>query len=159
MTCSGALSARSVVHMFESLSVRGLLVAALIAPQSWELLAALDGIEVGLLDSGLQVDLMVAWERAAAVDSMAGSQASMELPFRAAHAEIGCVLRLSERSGERRLAMARMIAVELPALQTALLSGDISYRHVVAIAETAEELDDPADRTWVAAMVLPKARQ
>jgi hypothetical protein len=166
--------------MFELLSVRGVLAAALIAPPSGELLAALDGIEVGLLDSGLQVDLMVAWERVlawaaarqlpvvalvgdaaytAAVDSMAGSQASMEMPFRAAHAEIGCALRLSERSGERRLAMARLIAVELPAVQTALLSGDISYRHAVAIAETAEELDDPADRTWVAATALPKARQ
>ena len=166
--------------MFELLSARGLLAAALIAPPSAEPLVALDGLDVGQLDAGLQVDLMVAWERvaswaaarqlpvvavvgdaayAAAVESMRGSRESAEMPFRASHAEVGCALRLSERSGEHRLRMARLISVELPAVQSALLSGDISYRHAVAIAETAQELDTPADRAFVAAKVLPKARR
>ena len=166
--------------MFETLSARGVLAAALIAPPSWELLAALDGLDAAKLDAGLQVDLMVAWERAmawvrgrqlpviavvgdaafvAASESMKGSGCSAEMPFRASHAEIGCALALSERSGEHRLRMAQMISVELPAVQTALLSGDISYQHAVAIAETAQELDDPADRTLIAAAVLTKARR
>jgi hypothetical protein len=166
--------------MFECLSDRGVLAAALIAPPSAELFGALDGIDVTELDGGLQVDLMVAWERAAAwvaarqlpviavvgdvalaaaSEAMKGSSCSTEMAYRASHAEIGCALRVSERNGERRLAMARIISVELPAVQTALLLGDISYWHAVAIAETAEELDDPGDRTWVAATVLTKARQ
>jgi hypothetical protein len=165
--------------MFELLSARGVLAASLIAPPSVELLAALDGIDVVGLDAGLQVDLMVAWERvlawmaarqlpvvavvgdvafADAVEVMKGSGFSTEMPFRASHAEIGAALRLTERGGERRLSMAQMIVVELPAVQAALLSGDRSYRHAIAIAETAEELDDPAHRRWVAARVLPKAR-
>ena len=157
-----------------------MLAAALIAPPSVELLAALDGIDVAELDAGLQVDLMVAWERmlawvaarqlpvismvgdaayADAVRSMKGSGYSEEMPYRASHAEIGCALRLTEQGGQHRLDMAQLIAVELPAVQTALLSGDISYRHAVAIAETARELENPADRQWVAARVLPKARR
>ena len=179
-TFSRAHPSRSVVHMFECLSVRGLLAAALIAPPSAELLGALVGVDVRRLDPGLQVDLMVAWERAAAwaaacqlpviavvgdaafaatSEAMKGSGCSEEMPFRAAHAEIGCALRLSEPGGQDRLAMAAMIAVELPEVQTALLSGDISYRHAVAIAETAQEIDDPADRQRVACTVLPKARR
>ena len=166
--------------MFEYLSVRGLLAAALIAPPSAELLGALAAVDVRRLDAGLQVDLMVVWERvaawvaacqlpviavvgdvafAAASEAMKDSGYSAEMPFRASHAEIGCALRLSEQSGQGRLDMAQLIAVELPAVHTALLSGDISYRHAVAIAETAQELDDPADRERVAATVLPRARR
>ena len=165
--------------MFELLSARGVIAAALITPPSVELLGALDGIDVQTVDAGLQVDVMVAWERvlawvaarqlpvvavvgdvafAAASKVMKGNGYSAEMPYRASHAEIGCALRVAERTGERRLAMARMISGELPAVQRALLSGDISYRHAVAFAETAEELDDPADRHWVVARVLPKAR-
>jgi hypothetical protein len=169
----------SLVHMFESLKPAGVIAAALIAPPSAELIAALDDIDVSTLDAGLQVDLMVVWERvaawvaarqlpivavvgdvayASAVEAMKASGYSLEMPFRASHAEIGCALRLSEQGGQTRLAMARMIAVELPAVQRALLLGDISYRHAVAIADTAQQIDVPADRTWIAATVLPKAR-
>jgi hypothetical protein len=163
---------------YQALSPRGVIAAALIAPPSAELIAALTSIEVGGLDAGLQVDLMVAWERVTAwvqaqqlpvvavvgdvalADAQArmGPWASTHLPFRASHAEIGCALRLPEREGERRLSMAQMLGENLPAVQTALLCGDISYEHAVAIAETAEEIPDPADRVWVAAKVLPKAR-
>jgi hypothetical protein len=169
-----------VVQVFETLRPAGVIAAALIASPSGELLDALAAIDVTTLEAGLQVDLMVAWERAvawvqarqlpviavvgdvayaAAVAAMQGFEHSMEMPFRASHAEIGCALRESERAGERRLAMARMIAFELPAVQRALLDGDISYRHALAFAETAEEIDDPADRTWLAAQALPKARR
>ena len=152
------------------------MAAALIAPPSVELLSALDGIDVSTLDPGLQVDLMVAWERiaawvaarqlpviavvggvalAATTKAMDGMGYSMEMPFRASHAEIGCALRLTELGGQKRLEMAQLIAVELPAVQAALLTGDISYRHAVAIAETAQEIDDAADRRWVTSKVLP----
>jgi Domain of unknown function (DUF222) len=155
------------------------IAAALIAPPSAALLGALVSINVTALDAGLQVDLMVAWERAAAwvaacqlpvvavvgdvalaaaTETMKGLKYSVEMPFRASHAEIGCALRLSERGGEHRLTMAQMICIELPDVQTALLHGDISYRHAVAIAEACQQLEDPANRTWIAAQVLPKAR-
>jgi hypothetical protein len=52
--------------MFESLTPGGVLAAALIAPPSAELIVALDQIDVRILDAGLQVDLMVAWERCSA---------------------------------------------------------------------------------------------
>jgi hypothetical protein len=165
--------------MFELLTGRGVMAAALIAPPSVELLSALDGIDVSTLDPGLQVDLMVAWERiaawvaarqlpviavvgevalASATKAMKGLSYSMDMPFRASHAEIGCALRLTERGGQLRLEMAQVIAIDLPSVHTALLAGDISYRHAVAIAETAQEIDDAADRQWVTSKVLPKAR-
>jgi hypothetical protein len=165
--------------MFESLSDAGVLAAALIAPPSVELIGALEGLDVAGLDAGLQVDLMVVWGRiaawvaarqlpviavvgevalAAATKAMKGNGYSTEMPHRASHAEIGCALRLTEQGGQKCLEMAELIAVELPTVQTALLNGDISYRHAVAIAETAQEIDDPDDRHWVVAKVLPKAR-
>ena len=95
---------------------------------------------------------------ASATNAMKGRSYSMDMPFRASHAEIGCALRLAERGGQLRLEMAQLIAIDLPSVHTALLAGDISYRHAVAIAETAQEIDDAADQRWVAAKVLPKAR-
>jgi hypothetical protein len=165
--------------MFELLTARGVVTAALITPPSVELIGALNGLDVSTLDARMQVDLMVAWERiaawvaarqlpvivavgevalASATEAMEGLSYSMDMPFRASHAEIGCALRLTELGGQKRLEMAQLIAFDLPSVHTALLAGDLSYRHAVAIAETAQDIDDAADRQWVTSKVLPKAR-
>jgi hypothetical protein len=163
--------------VFDSLSVRALLAAALIAPPSAELLAALGRLDPAKLDAGLQVDLLVAWERAAAwvaacqlpVLALVGdaahaaaadgldSRQSLDVPHRAAHAEVGAALRLSPLTAEGRLEIARMISGRLPDVQAALSVGDISYWHARAIAEATEDMDDAKAR-WVTAQVLPKAR-
>jgi hypothetical protein len=173
----GAGPSDRLEHVFASTSARRLLAAALIAPPSAELLAALGRLDPTQLDAGLQVDLLVAWERAAAwvaacqlpVLALVGDAAyaaaaqaedgrqSADVPFQAAHAEVGAALRLSPAAAERRLEVARMVSGRLPAVQCALSLGDISYWHAQAIALATEELDDAKAR-WVAARVLPKAR-
>jgi hypothetical protein len=171
------MSSGRVEHVFASLSPRGLLAAALIAPPSAELLAALVRLEPAELDAPLQVDLLVAWERvaawvaacqlpviavvgdaahAAAAEGFSASE-SVDVPFRAAYAEVGAALRLAPSTAEGRLDMAREISGRLPDLQAALSVGDISYWHARAIAEATQELDD-AKALWVTARVLSKAR-
>jgi hypothetical protein len=93
---------------------------------------------------------------AAAADGL-DPRESADMPFRAAHAEVGAALRLSPAGAERRLEMARMISGRLPAVQAALSVGDLSYWHAKAIAGATEDLDDEKARR-VAARVLPKAR-
>jgi hypothetical protein len=160
--------------MFESMSPGELLAFALLEPPSAELVGVLARLRPAELDDGLQVDLMVVWERVAAwvaacqqpVVALVGDAAyadairyrpdDYDIPFRAAHAEIGAALLISPNQASRRLHAARLISGRLPAVHAALSAGDISYLHARAIAETTENLDDEK-ALWVAAKVLPKA--
>jgi hypothetical protein len=165
--------------MFDSMSPGELLTFALLEPPSAELVGVLARLRPAELDDGLQVDLMVVWERVAAwvaacqlpvlalVGDVAYQAASdylgtqrdeYDIPFRAAHAEIGVALLISPESAARKLQAARTISGRLSAVHAALSAGDISYLAARAIAETTDHLDDEK-ALWVAAKVLPKAPQ
>ncbi|HEX4432193.1 MAG TPA: DUF222 domain-containing protein [Frankiaceae bacterium] len=162
--------------MFEILSPTGKVAAALIAPPGPSCVHALSDIDPRLLGPSAQVDLLIAWERQSAwicsrvqlsmaavgdtvqADMQAGldSREDAALPRRAAHAEIGMALRLSDVTASGRLMTARALTTELPAVQAALAAGDISFWHAHAIVDATASLS-PEKARIVADRVLPRA--
>ncbi len=174
----GAGSAGIVECMFEYLSPAGVIAAALIAPPGAEVLTALSCIDPFAVSDSAQVDLLVAWEHQArwvaaraqpllvavggTVEALAEGSAqsadSVDMPLRAAHAEIAAALLISEVSASVRLDTARVLTAELPAVLAALAAGEVTPGHVNALIETTENLS--ADkRQWVVDKVLPAARR
>ncbi len=164
-----------LARMFENLSPNGIIAAALIAPPGPDVITALAGIDPRTLSDYLQVDLLVALERqngwlaalcqpaiaavgdtveAAARDS--DRQGFQELALRAAHAEIGAALHVSDQLAGSKLALARELTTELPAVRAALTAGEISIWHAKAIAEATYPLSRAKARI-VADRVLPRA--
>ena len=78
------------------------------------------------------------------------------LPMRAAHAEIGMALGLSDVTASKRLAAARALTVDLPAVQAALAAGAITFWHALTIAEVTFPLS-PENARRVADRVLARA--
>ncbi len=162
--------------MFESLSADGVIAAALIAPPSAELLAALDAVDVDRLDDRRRVDLMIAWDRLAAWVAAVGQRlmvrvgadaraAVMAEPIgdtslaeSSAHAEIGAALRLPEQTAGNRLHVAEQLCGRLFMVGDALAAGDITFLHAAAIAESTADLSEAKARR-VAIRVLPRARR
>jgi hypothetical protein len=149
--------------MFELLSSSGVVAAALIAPPGPEVCAALLTVHPGLLQPAEEVDVLIAWERqtawlasitatvmarvgdlaeAAAEDFMTRRD-SADMALRAAYAEIGAALRLSDVTAGRRLETARVLVRRLPAVHAALAAGDITYWHAFAVADATSPLDEP----------------
>ena len=164
--------------MFEYLSPAGVIAAALIAPPGAEVMGALSTIEPASLSDSAQVDLLVAWERqtawlvartqpalvavGATVEALADAaltqQDSIDMPIRAAFAEIAAAVRISEDSAQDRLRIARALAGELAAVFDVLAAGEITFAHARAIYE-ATYLLTPDQQAWVAGRVLPAARR
>jgi hypothetical protein len=162
--------------MFEALSPHGVVAAALIAPPGPECLSALAAVDPWGLNESARVDLLIAWERqhswlaarlqpvlAAAGDAAEAAarveqdaHGSADLALRAAHGEIGAALRLAESTAASKLATARTLTVELPAVRVALLAGDISIWHANAIVEITSVLSMDKARA-AAGRVLPRA--
>jgi hypothetical protein len=163
--------------MFELLSSSGVVAAALIAPPGPEVCAALLTVHPGSLQPAEEVDVLIAWERqtawlasitatvmarvgdlaeAAAEDFMTRRD-SADMALRAAYAEIGAALRLSDVTAGRRLETARVLVRRLPAVHAALAAGDITYWHAFAVADATSPLDEPKAAA-VAARVLGRAR-
>ncbi len=163
--------------MFEVLSSRGVLSAALIAPPGPDVLTALAAVDADALDPAGQVDLLIAWDRQLswmqarlqpllrAVGDHAWRAAKAEqrrgdppdIPERSAHLEIAVALRMSETAAANRLDIARDLCGHLSAVRDALSAGDIGYGHALAIVDATRALT-PAQAAGVAATVLPRAR-
>jgi hypothetical protein len=164
--------------MFEVLSPAGVIAAALIAPPGVEVIGALSRIDPVSLSDSAQVDLLVAWERqtawlasrvqpalvavGATVEALADAAAtphdSMDMPIRAAFAEIAAAVRISEVTAQDRLCIARALTGELSAVADVLAAGEITYAHARAIYDATHMLTG-AQQAWVAARVLPAARR
>ena len=156
--------------MFEMLSPNAVIAAALIAPPGADVITALAGIDPLALDAGVQVDLMVAWERQSAWVTARGvrviaavgiaAQAAAELwndgddppseiGLRSAHAEIGAALRLPDDRAATRFHTACSLVSDLPAVHAALAAGDISYDHAYAFVDATASL--PPDKARLVA--------
>lgn len=64
------------------------------------------------------------------------------LAERSVTAEIACALRLPERSATALLVESQALVHEHPATMTALRSGEVSYRHALAVLEATTGLDE-----------------
>ncbi len=124
--------------------------------------AGLSLLDPGVLSHGGRVDVLVALERQLAW--LAGVQAQVLAAMAAddgsadrwVREEVGCALRLSALTAQRRLAVAETLAQTLPETGRALHRGRIGYLHAMTLAEAVYPLD--AD-TAVAVQdrVLPRA--
>jgi Domain of unknown function (DUF222) len=152
------------------------LAAAATAPPGPDVIATLAAIDPATVSPPAMVDLLVALERQAAwiaaltqpalaavgdaaqatAESFRDKGDSIDFPLRAAHAEIGAALRLSDQVAATRLDTARELSGRLAAVNTALAAGDISFWHAAAITDSTRLLDD-AKAVWVAARVLGRA--
>ncbi len=147
-----------------------------------EVMTALRAIDPRSVPAGVQVDLLVAWERAAswvaaaqqevlaALDAgpeadpagVAGDVVSADVAGDVMSAddwtreEVAAALHLSACTADRRLQVARGLVRRLRGVRRALESGAVDYRKAAAIAEATESLD--LQTAWaVEARVLPKA--
>ena len=99
--------------MFESLSPRGIVAAALIAPPDAEVIGALAGMDERLLSPCAAVDLVTAWERQAAwiaARSSAAIATVAALSRKADRAGPGYDFELSERSLRCEIAAATRLS-------------------------------------------------
>jgi Domain of unknown function (DUF222)/HNH endonuclease len=148
-------------------SVAAELAAARPAP---DLIPALSLLDPSGLSHAGRVDLLVALERHAAwlaavqqqvLAAMAADPAAVADPVdRTGRAwvreDVGCALRLSEVTAQRRLDVAQSLTDDLPAALALLRRGEISYRHAQTLAEAVESLDGK-QRHVVEGRVLARA--
>lgn len=132
-------------------------------------MTALHAIDPLSVPPGAQVDLLAAWEKAAAWVAAAQQEVLAALDGGSERAageglsaddwtreEVAAALHLSACTADRRLQVARMLIRRLPGVRQALAAGSVDYRKAAAIAEATENLDD-AGALAVEARVLPKA--
>ncbi len=110
--------------------------------------AALSMLDLAGLSPGGRVDVLVALERhlawlsgvqAQVLAAMAADDGSED---RWVREEVGCALRLSAVTAQRRLAVAETLAGTLAATGRALRRGRVSYLHAMTLAEATYGLDD-----------------
>ena len=123
---------------------------------------ALSLLDPATLSHGARVDALVALERQAAW--LAGMQAQLLAVMAAednsqdrwVREEVGCALRLSGLTAQRRLAIAQTLTGVLAETGQALHRGRIGYLHAMTLAEAVYPLD-ASTATAVQARVLPRA--
>jgi hypothetical protein len=155
--------------MFESLQdvdTCGDKVAALrAAAPGPAVMTALRSIDPRSVSPGAQVDMLAAWEKAAAWVAAAQQEVLAALDGKPdevlsaddwTREEVAAALHLSACTADRRLQVARMLVRRLPGVRRALEAGSVDYRKAAAIAEATENLD-AAGALDVEARVLPKA--
>ena len=123
------------------------------------------------------MDLLIAWERQTAwltarvqpaliavgrTVETAAEQArhraeSIDMPIRAAFAEIAAAIRIPELTAQDRLLTARTLTGDLTAVLEALTAGEITFQHAFVIVQTTASLT-AQQQIWVADQVLPAAR-
>ena len=113
--------------------------------------AALDAEETALLAAA--VDL------AQAQEDVPGPSEARDIPLRSIAAQIGAVLRVSDRTVQRHLSDASVLAGSFPATLAALAAGEISRGHVSVIVEAGLPIDDDEVRSVYEAAVLDVARR
>ena len=119
-------------------------------------------LEPARLSQGGRLDALVAIERHLAW--LAGMQARLLAALvaddrsedRWMREEVGCALRLSGLTAQRRLAVAQTLTESLPATLRALESGAISYLHAMTLAEASYPLDADTAAA-IETRVLPRA--
>ncbi len=124
--------------------------------------AGLSLLDPGVLSHAGRVDVLVALERHLAW--LAGVQAQVLAAMAAddgsedrwVREEVGCALRLSALTAQRRLAVAETLTGALAETGRALHRGRIGYLHAMTLAEATYPLD-PQVATAVQARVLPRA--
>jgi hypothetical protein len=135
-----------------------------------DLIPALSLLDPATLTHAGRVDLLVALERHAAwlaavqqqvLAAMAADPVAAADPVdRTGRAwvreDVGCALRLSGVTAQRRLDVAQSLTDDLPAALGLLRRGEISYRHAQTLAEAVEPLDGK-QRQAVQERVLARA--
>ncbi len=142
-----------------------LVAQAAASPCTPETVAALARIDPASLDRRARVDLIVAWERAAAMvaahqqralASVVDATTSVGMAGEAARFEVGAALRLSPHTAADRTMVAAALTGPLTDTLDALASGRISYLQAAALATTVDGLD-PDVVTTVQDKVLDQA--
>ncbi|MFT4214274.1 MAG: DUF222 domain-containing protein [Microbacterium sp.] len=110
-------------------------------------IAAFQALEANLLNAAL----------ALAVEHTDGTHSAGDLAVREVAAEIGAALRVSDRTVQRRLEVARQLTEEFPLTHEALAAGRISRAHVSVITEAGAHLTDPDTRAEFERLVLEVA--
>ena len=82
-----------------------------------------------------------------------------DIPLRSLAAQIGSVLRVSDRTVQRHLSDASILAGSFPATLTALAAGEISRGHVRVIVEAGLAIEDDDVRAAYEAAALEVARR
>ena len=113
--------------------------------------AALDARETTLMAAA--VDL------AQAQEDVPGPSEARDIPLRSLAAQIGALLRVSDRTVQRHLSDASILMGSFPATLTALSNGEISRGHVSVIVEAGLPIDDDEVRAVYEAAVLEVARR
>ena len=124
--------------------------------------AGLSLLDPGVLSHAGRVDVLVALERQLAW--LAGVQAQVLAAMAAddtsedrwVREDVGCALRLSAVTAQRRLAVAETLAQTLPETGRALHRGRIGYLHAMTLTEATYGLDADTAAA-VEARVLPRA--
>ncbi|MFT4213403.1 MAG: DUF222 domain-containing protein [Microbacterium sp.] len=110
-------------------------------------IAAFQALEANLMNAAL----------ALALEHVDGRRVDSDLAVREVAAEIGAALRVSDRTVQRQLDLARLLTVDFPATHDALAVGRISRAHVTVITEAGAHLVDPGVRAEFERLVLEVA--
>ena len=113
--------------------------------------AALDAKETALLAAAVAL--------AQAQEDVPGPSEVRDIPLRSLAAQIGGVLRVSDRTVQRHLSDASILAGRFGSTLTALAAGDISRGHVSVIVEAGLPIEDDDVRAAYEAAVLEVARR
>jgi phosphotransferase system HPr-like phosphotransfer protein len=118
-------------------------------------LAGLHAREAALLAEA--VDLAQAQSHVG--DRVETRSAARDIPLRSLAAQIGAVLRVSDRTTQRQLSDAAILATRFPATLAALADGQIARPHVQIIVEAGLPIQDDAARAAYEATALDIARR
>ena len=103
--------------------------------------------------------LATAVDLAQAQEDVPGPSEARDIPLRSLAAQIGAVLRVSDRTVQRHLSDASILARSFPATLTALAAGEISRGHVSVIVEAGLPIADDDVRAAYEAAALEVARR
>ena len=111
------------------------------------------------LDAKVTTLMAAAVELAQAQEDVPGPSEVRDIPLRSLAAQIGAVLRVSDRTVQRHLSDASILAGSFPATLTALSNGEISRSHVSVIVEAGLPIEDDEARATYEAAALEVARR
>ena len=111
------------------------------------------------LDAKVTTLMAAAVDLAQAQEEVPGPSEVRDIPLRSIAAQIGAVLRVSDRTVQRHLSDASILAGSFPATLTALAAGEISRGHVSVIVEAGLPIEDDDVRSVYEAAVLEVARR
>lgn len=98
-----------------------------------------------------------AWEITRAQDAASAPSEVRDMPLRSMAAQIGAVLRVSDRTVQRQLSDAVVLTGRFPLTHAALAAGEVSRAHVQVIVEAGLPIEDDAARASYEMAVLKVA--